>query len=252
MQKRKIPASYLPSVMWADKNKEFYFTHAKAYPKMMWISRHYKIFAFCSILVLIFMITTFFFPVLKIPLCVISFILILLNLWDMCATFVNEVNFYKDAIDRGGEIIDPWNKRIISKKNKLINIALIIVCSLAYFCLLAFVLLDFNQRFITEFPFSTFALLTNFFTIYCSAKYSYPGIYYCIFLNFNEGMLFGNALFTYDIMNGLITTGKNNGFELYHEGKKVAEGRILPDDYKHLQDILEVRNKYKDVLEEVI
>ncbi len=28
MQKRKIPTSQLPGIIWTDKNKEFYYTHA--------------------------------------------------------------------------------------------------------------------------------------------------------------------------------------------------------------------------------
>jgi hypothetical protein len=76
----------------------------------------------------------------------------------------------------------------------------------------------------------------------------HAGIYFCAFKDLDEGMLFGNAIFSYDIMSGLVSTGKGNGFELYHDGKVVATGNILPEDMRHLQEILEIREKYKEML----
>ncbi len=192
------------------------------------------------------------FPVLKIPLGITCIVFYVLYFLDLHTAAVRGIKFHKAAVERGGEIIDPWNKRIIENKNGLLDIILLILFFVLFLAILATYFLDSLQKYNMILPITVFSFLSNYFYSYRGMKYSYPGVYYCIFLDFNEGMLFGNALFTYDIMSGLVATGKNNGFELYHEGKKVAEGKILPDDFKHLQDILEVRNKYRDVLEEVI
>lgn len=71
------------------------------------------------------------------------------------------------------------------------------------------------------------------------------GVKLCI----NQGMLFGGALFSYDVLSGIQPSGQGSGFTLYYEGRKAATGNMLPDDMKYLQEMLEVHSKYRSYLQ---
>ncbi|MDR1669884.1 MAG: hypothetical protein LBR76_07995 [Oscillospiraceae bacterium] len=70
-----------------------------------------------------------------------------------------------------------------------------------------------------------------------------------IFMDISEGMLFGGALFAYDTLRDIRPVKKENNYELFYEGKKVAAFVMLPDDMNYLREVLALRGKYAEHLE---
>lgn len=237
-------------VMWADKNFKFIREHSIAYPeptKSAWQITRKK--STIIILALLFAALLIFisFEFTMIPITLAWVALNILLLVEICKKEMRTRKFYKDLINRGGEIIDPSNINMINKNTTSNRITwaifLLIICSYLGVAIYLVII----------------GLVPPFYFYYL---FYYPSFYYfsfnnmsvtpipcpIIFMDIDEGLLFGNALFSYDILSGIRPTGKGNGFELYYEGKKVAWGNMLPADMNHLLEMIEIHEKYSDYL----
>jgi hypothetical protein len=225
----------------------FYFTHAKAYPEPMWFFGRTKILVAGLAVSIVLFILSAIFPALSFPFGLLGICFLTFYMNDSISAASRQDKFNRAIIEKGAEVIDPWNKRIIVKNSRTANLVLTMLC-LIIIIFMAFFLLFWRRLFehyIINYP---FYLMPSIVAVTGILNRSiYPILHYCAFLDFDEGMLFGNAVFSYEIMSGLVSTGKGNGFELYHEGRKVATGNILPDDLRHLREILEILEKYRDV-----
>jgi hypothetical protein len=246
--KRKIPREKLPVILWTDRKMEFFFTHAKAYPKPMWSFGRMKLFYFGLGICCVLLLLAEFFPIVYIPFSITGTAFLMFYLIDVISAIVRQDNFNRGIINGEAEVADTWNKRIFLKGYRfysrlVIVLAVILVLSMILYIFLTHYIFNDGDA---DYPFTIIPLIVTLTSSF--NRTLYPGAYYCAFLDLDEGMLFGNAVFSYDIMSGLVSTGKGNGFELYHEGKVVATGNILPDDMRHLHEILEIREKYRDMM----
>jgi hypothetical protein len=69
-----------------------------------------------------------------------------------------------------------------------------------------------------------------------------------IFLDLDQGVLFGGVIYPYEILMGMESNSKNQ-FCLRYDGKEVATGKIPPEDLEYLQSMILLKQKYSPVLE---
>lgn len=245
---RKPKMSERNQLVWTEPNFKFVREHSISRPKPSWISEHPKPAIVIMLIVFAALFTELLFEYnyVRIPLVLVFAVGSIFLCVDSFLAASRADKFRIKLLKRGGEIINPWNSKML-KTDKSVNIMTTI--SIGLFVIYIVVVLIIyakgsdnatNMLFVFYFP-------ITYSTTFSSNQYIYSPY---IFMDIDEGMLFGDALFPYDIMSGLKPTGNGNGFELYYEGKKVAYGRMLPDDMSYLQEILALRSKYKDYLTE--
>jgi hypothetical protein len=155
------------------------------------------------------------------------------------------VAFYTDLIKRGGIVINPWNKAFLHASPVISIVFLAICCASAGFFVWYKVTGAEVQLFTTGYITFYMSIQLTIDTYTILANYACP----TIFLDIDEGALFGGAIFPYKVLSGLSYNGRNdNTFKLTYEGKEVATGKILPEDWAYLHSMIEVSEKYKDYL----
>ncbi|MCL2046964.1 MAG: hypothetical protein FWG88_11360 [Oscillospiraceae bacterium] len=238
------------SIIWTDKDLMFMQENSIDYPKPPWMLTHTK----KSILIIF----------VKALLCLIADIarshmsrLIFLNVATIFITmsiidFVVSIKrankFISKLIDQGGQLADSWNGEIIKRERYLPYISLAISSMCYYGFIIIAIKMAVNAHMGVDISGSFLSMGTVYglssVIFFCYNIHSSP----CIFMDLDIGMYFGGAIFSYDIMSGIHSTGSGNRFELYHEGKKVATGKMLPEDMNYLRSIIEIRSKYKNVV----
>lgn len=242
---RKPKMSERNQIVWTEPNFKFVREHSISRPKPSWLSAHPKNWiAAILVLFVVFIVMLFSeFVFFRIPITIVCAALSLFVVIDTILAAMRVDKFHLEHIKRGGEVINPWNARTLKTSKNGNVIATIMLVVYIAFITVAF-LMDINGEN------DSFILFYSIYLPIMYSTFSFGQITYSpyIFMDIDEGMLFGDALFPYDIMSGLKPTGNGNGFELYYDGKKVAYGRMLPDDMNYLQEILALRSKYKDYL----
>lgn len=249
---RKVPMSQRNSIYWRGWNYKFKREHSSFYVTPMWMAEHKRITVaggtlFCASLILSLTVS-----VLKIPCLLIAVALFTLTMIDAYKYDVRTINFYKDILDGGGEIADSFNRRLLGwksvTKSRVTFIAthLIFLCVIIYFWFL-------NHLHHGEFLSYYWSVYLPFYSVYTFAfgKHTNNIGFAVIFMDFDKGVTIGNALFPYEKLEGFTPTGSGTGFEWYYEGKQVAWGTLLPDDIKYLCELMEIRNKYGYILNEI-
>ena len=85
--------------------------------------------------------------------------------------------------------------------------------------------------------------------IFCLSRVS-TGDFAVFFMDISQGITIGNALFSYEKLEGFTLTGTGNKFEWHYGGKKVAWGTMLSGDIEHLREMMTLWQKYRSVLDE--
>lgn len=245
---RKYPISERNRVLWVDRDCQFKHEHSISYPRPTWFSVHKKIAiaGMLAFFVMVFLVFLIGYTPLKILFICVSSILLSLFIIDTYGAGMRTYKFYKGLLERGGKIIDPWNAAIIKRTGKTANIVTLMFLLLLYLYVVVLSLASIRGWFHIDFSSISFSLnIVNFLFICNAAGYSTDAF---IFMDIDEGMLFGGALFSYQKLSGIRPAKRGSGFELYYEGKKIASGNMLPNDMQYLLDIIEIQNKYQDYL----
>ena len=229
------------SVIWLngrdkqDAKRTFIRKHAKAYPKLGSASTR----AGCGALAIsafIAAVIAFSFtddPVIRTVMSGVSALLLVYLAADSILSGINMNRFYKKHLDAGGEIIDPWNARVIRArriayyyvKPPLTIITVIFLCvDMLYYKGIMFQFRGFPGYF------WLIVILSIIVNVYADEK-GFPYIFHSA----EEGMVFGGALFPYSAFADFHPEG--NGFELYYDGRRVAYGVMLPDDMDRLREM---------------
>lgn len=244
----KPPASERNRVAWIEKNLKFIREHSVAYPKPAWSTTHVNWLIIGMILFFAMLIPTIFvrYIPLKIIFISVSALLLILYFIDFFIAGIRTSKFYKDLLERGGETADQWNAVIIRRSGTTANVIILfaMIFLLVYIVFLMLATIEGSRINPSSMIWSV--NIVNLFNLYNfshNSSYNYSPY---IFMDINEGMFFGGAVFSYDTLCGIRPAGKGNGFELYYEGEKVAEGNMLSDDMKLLREIIDVRSKYSD------
>ena len=244
---QKPPISERNSVLWVDSDLRFMRENSRECPAPPYSVTHPK--TVIVTLVIHFGVTIFaaFFgntDVTILSICV-SAILCTLFVVDFLMAQMRQNNFYRYLLDRGGEIAEPWNMAIIKRNKVVIPLTAALLLLILYSCAGFFLFMYCSGRpGLDSSSILTMMNYTNCVYVLC-AIWHRQGSEPFIFMDIDEGMLFGGALFTYETLVDIRPTERRNGFELYHRGKKAALGRMLPNDMKHLQDMIELIGRYR-------
>ena len=242
---RKPRLSERNAVYWVDKDNRFIREQSVRYPKPSWSAGHTVgsivitlIWVFVLIMMLVFsdgFVKLIFSFAIVIPLA--------LYLADELRAEKRKHKFQDEIVSRGGHFAGLWTERTV-KRNRYRAYAASTLCIVLACAFIAMdVLLEDLELEAVYTVLPLFALTT---TINNGQAFNEkPNI----FMDVSEGMLFGGALFSYEIMSGIRSTGKKHGFELYHDRKKVAYGTMSPDDMKYLREMIAIYGKYRKVLE---
>lgn len=246
---RKPSVAERNRVAWVEKEHKFIREHSIAYPKPAWTTTHAKwaivgtLIAAGTLAITIFLEYT---PLKIVFLCIFAFIFILFII-DTFIAAIHTSKFYNKLLESGGEIVELWNETLIKRSG---TAAIFVVFILLFFCASVGITILANITGDSRITASSSVLIINILNL-CNTNYSTTYSYTpYIFMDIDKGMFFGGALFSYDTLCGIRPTGEGSGFELYYEGRKVAEGNMLPDDMKLLQEIIDVRSKYRDLSED--
>ena len=247
---RKPPMSERNSTMWVDKDLRFMREHSLTYAKPAWIATHTKGFIVALIACFILFIIEMFINNAPLQLTLVALFTVLFTLLivDYFITHMRKNKLYKNLLERGGEIADPWNATIIKRSRIPAYIFAISLAFLCYLCLGFVLFIFFTDQHI---EFSSLLLVISCINLINILNTSFYEDSPNIFMGVDEGMYFSGALFTYDVLSGIRPTGKKNGFELSFEGKIVATGKMLPDDMNHLQDMIDIYGKYENTIKPI-
>ncbi len=213
---QKPPTSVRNQVLLTVKNLKFIDEHSIAFPKRLWIASHEKLVLLLMTVTLLTCIVAMFVDFLVIPACLLGAVYTTLTFFDNYSYLRRIDKFHKELLHRGGTTIHPWNLRLI-KNNAKTTYTTVFVLYLILTCV--FIGLIIFSR-ITQDP-VTFNIFPFCFPYYFYAFSVYSGVNTpFIFMDIDEAMLFGGALFSYDVLSGILSTSDGKGFELYYEGKK--------------------------------
>lgn len=235
-------------VYWVERNLKFIREHSIVMPEQMKLVTHIKVLIVVFTTLMIFLILSLILKLSLVPFIIILNIIIFLFLTDAFLTSMRASKFRNELLKRGGEMINPINVKIMKFNGTIPNlIAMIFILLLVLLYSGAWVYREISGINISS------SFTTAYFNFYFAWFYTYTinNIGYSspfIFMDINEGMLFGGALFSYDVLSDIRPTGINNGFELYYNDKKVAWGKMLPDDIEFMLEIISVYQKYRDKL----
>jgi hypothetical protein len=241
-------------VIWTDEG--FLREQSRILPKQSWMAEHKKSAIAVIVLALLIGVLASVFSRLMMPFICSALIVVTFCLPSFIATQKNCKKFFKDMLKRG-EIINKQNRALLENYVG-VHWDILIFASIAIFYIYFAVLLilDMNgDNLGTSVYFSGLYMwffIDSLAWLRCASKFSTP----FVFLDLNEGALFGGAVFSYDILKGVVPSGKGGyGFDFYYEGKKVAYGSMLEDDMDYLTQMIEVCEKYGEAgnaaLEEV-
>lgn len=234
-------------IMWVERNFKFIREHSTAYPEPMWHITNTKHLIIGVVVLFTVLLVFILFDYVRISIACVWVTWTIFLLVEAYKAEKRTDVFYKSFLSREGEIINPINSKMVNKNTTVILIVGVLMLliigiyigTVIYFELIGRELPTYFYN-LFYYPFIYHVLFSN------STAISTP--FPCIFMDIDEGMLFGGALFSYDILSGIRPTGNGNGFDLYYEGKRVASGKMLPDDMRYLQEMLEIRKKYSDYL----
>jgi hypothetical protein len=152
--------------------------------------------------------------------------------------------FYRDLLKRGGVIIDQCNNTLLESSPVASLVLLAIICASAGFFIWYRATGREVQMFASFIPLYL-SIMLNMDNLTPRGYYSGP----TIFLDIDEGVLFGGAIFPYEVLRGLSYNSRNdNSFKLTYEGKDVATGKILPEDWAYLHSMIVIGEKYRNYL----
>ena len=245
-KEQKPPMMQRNYVVWVAWNKKFIREHSQDFPKPSWVATHTKGYIIWMLLYFIAMTSAFFVKNMHYRIILICSAVVIFTVYivDEIIANIRFSRFIGRLLDAGGVIVDPWNERIINRNSRLVNLVAAVVIIVFYVT----VSLILYRSIIGSADIGVALMvipmnLVNFGNIYKSLNY-YGEFGPYMFMDIDEGMLFGGALLSYDILSGIKPTETRNGFELYYENEKVAAGRMLPDDMNHLLSILDIRSRY--------
>lgn len=237
------------SVTWLD--KDFVRRHSIYCPKQEWLSRQYAahktallvilVAAFAAILAYTLIIRT------VTPMSVMLFAAYTFVLVDKLLADRRMNRYCKELLGRGGETADARNRLMIKSGNKVLGKFLAYGVPLLYYILIGiYVFAQLSGRIAED-----SVLLTTRVSVLPWLVLSMldRGVTYSpiIFMDIDEGILFGNALFPYDVLRGIVSTDDGTAFDLIHEGETVAKGFILADDLNAIRQMHSLRDKYGDL-----
>ena len=246
---RNPPMSERNNVLWASRDLMFIREHSIDYPKPSWAATNSKSVMIGLISYFAAMIVAAFVPnmPLKIASIFASTIIFTLHIADSFSAHMRENRLITSLLDRGGIIVDSWNATVIKRNGTTAQVVALSLVLVFYATMGLLIFRSFTGHLIDTTTVLAMLNCTNCVNIFNSLYNNQIGPF--IFMDIEEGMFFGGALFTYDVMSGLQATVKRNGFELHFEGNVIASGKMLPDDMNYLRDIIEIRNKYKRLLD---
>ncbi|MDR1704951.1 MAG: hypothetical protein LBS19_09775 [Clostridiales bacterium] len=225
-------------VFWAVKKKNFIREHSLDYPKPIVGDIGTGLLVFSTCVFFIGLIIAGFANIWPFKIAFVGLTAAFLTLLLVLA-FVSEYRskrFYLNLLERGGTTANTLNERMIKGKGGPLSVVVIVSVLVIYvLSIVTIILYTFSSHPTAVNPVFSLSMIW-FYNI--RPRFSYP----CVFMDIDEGMTLGGALFSYDIFKGIRET--DGGFELYFEDTKVAWGRLFPEDMKLLKEIAGVREKY--------
>ena len=245
MDNRNPKFSERNEIIWLD--KKFAKNQKLICKRPMCISSHWKIALAVGVCIVLFAIVVSAFASIHWRISMMSVLIVMVSavLADVFFEFRRYKQYYRGIIQDGGDIIDPYNAKLLGGATHGMKV-LLISWSLLIYGFLGVILYSFitGANTISD-------LLVPFVMIFIipiqiiSLQRSFCGPF--IFMGLDKGMVFGGNVYSYASLYGFLPVGEGNGFELYYNDKVVAKGRMLPDDRLHLLKILEVHKKYFEV-----
>lgn len=229
-QERSIQREF---VCWTDKSFVHNYSIERVRPA--WVMTH-PIIAFIVYMVLLALnITAAFYDPFILPLGILNTITGVFILADIALAGRRSDRFFRKLENRNTE-------PNLHVKGFRIGRFSFLFCVIGFFC---FTVVAFYEIMSNETE-KTNLFSVQWLFIFANMNFSYSAnVTACsfVFLNNDEGMLFGGALFRYETLSGFTPTGEGNGFVLNYGGKEVARGNMLLYDQNRLQEMLESRDR---------
>jgi hypothetical protein len=248
MNKQKLPkASEQNLIEWLD--TQYLKDNRIGGPTPPFYLAHQRMAMFILIGYCAFMFLALAFEQLRVAHIISAVVLLTANMVDLSLYDRRAKRFYKRIIEDGGEVIDPFNtwlcKSFISGSRPFTYVAMALFALAVYiFCAIALYRAYVGFTLVNFTPMQVYAVCP-FPSLF--ALYDASGPF--IFMDLDKGVVLGKSLLPYGALYGFAPDG-NGSFEIVHNGKKVAKGKMLPDDAEYLFELLAIHKKYAHILKE--
>lgn len=233
-------------VVWVD--KEFTRKQSLDYPRPAWVVEHPKTVIIFLLVSFTVCMTAFFLRPIRIPAMTLLFAAYSTLMVEGFRAKLRADHLSRECFRRG-ETFDLRNIKLFQTLLVMSRLFFPLYMGIFFLLFLALLYIELYGP-ENKINFISSALLLFGMPHLCfgfldgkSASYPY------IFMDISEGMLFGGALFSYDTLRDIRSAKRENHYELFYEGEKTADFMMMPDDMSYLREVLALRGKYGEYLD---
>jgi hypothetical protein len=238
-KQRNPPMSERNAVQWTY--AAFPKAHCKEPELNPWTAHEFAL-VIALLVTLAFVAVGGFVKVIRAPLLIAELIMFTALVILCFRTDRRNSGFYRGLLDRGGKIVEPWNYVILRRhKYNMFAAGFLALLACVFFGFVIYRELS-GTAAERSGHFQTAVFPIYMFNIYSALSRASGAPF--IFLDIDEGMLFGGAVFGYDVLSGIYPTGDGSKFELHYGGELVARGNMLPGDMQFLRAMIDTHAKY--------